>query len=112
MIAILIILSGAINGIMDEIKFHNAFPKSKFWNAESWRNVYKNRDEKQGERFFLSTSVLSFLCDGWHLMKEIMISCICLAIAIAIGKSIIIGYFSMRISYGIGFYITYKLLIK
>jgi hypothetical protein len=112
MIAILIILAGAINGIMDEIKFHNAFPNSKFWNAESWRNVYKNGDPLQGERFFLSTSILSFLCDGWHLMKEIMISCLCLAIAIAIGKGIIITYLVMRIFYGIGFYITYNLLIK
>lgn len=76
----LIALAGAANGVMDTLSFH--FPAqriipqhSQFWNPEfSWRNKYA--EVSPGElaqplmpRFTGSTTVFSFLTDGWHLMK-------------------------------------------
>lgn len=78
-ILILFAIAGICSGLMDQIKFHDTFSGSHFWSAESWKNVYKNGDPAQGSRFFLSTSLFAPLCDGWHLLKEIMISSICLA---------------------------------
>jgi hypothetical protein len=46
------------------------FYGQQFWNKNvAWRNKWKNGDPDQGEAFFLSSRMLSTLCDGWHTMK-------------------------------------------
>lgn len=102
---ILVFIAAVANGVADSIRFDNPFPESKFWSKDSWRNVYKNGNIEDGERFFLSGSVFSFLCDGWHLMKLIMIESLCIAFAVQYG---LLGYLFFRTIYFIGFNIAYK----
>lgn len=67
--ATLIYFAGCFEGVMDFLDFHY-YKEDDFWNPRiSWTNKYKKGDPKLGPRFFLSTSLLSFLTDGWHLMK-------------------------------------------
>lgn len=52
----------------DKKGWHNI--GSKFWdNSISWKNKWKNQTPEQGEAFPLSSSLLGFLCDGWHITK-------------------------------------------
>lgn len=47
----------------------------KYWKASvSWRSMYKKNippssDEFIGEKFFGSTFLFKFMCDGWSLMR-------------------------------------------
>ena len=62
-------VAGLSEGVMDYLQFRYD-GESKFWNPElSWVNKWKDRDPRKGERFFLSSTALVFLTDGWHLMK-------------------------------------------
>jgi hypothetical protein len=47
---------------------------------DTWRNKYKNGDPAQGAKFFLSTSWLVFLTDGWHFFSFLRRLCTVLAI--------------------------------
>jgi len=84
---ILITLAAILNAAMDTISFRysrsifNKYPKWKqFLDVKvSWKNKYKNRDEKQGRKFFGSTTFLVWLTDGWHLFKCAMLLCFCTA---------------------------------
>ena len=86
--AILLILASACNGIMDllSFRFHNSVfngLNNKFWNPSiSWGNKWKNRDIKQGERFWGSSRWFVKFTDGWHLIKSFMILFILLAVFI------------------------------
>lgn len=70
------ILAGVFNAIMDTLQFRfntSIFKgwRDQFWNPElSWMNKWKGGDKKNGERFPLSSTVLVFTTDGWHLMKS------------------------------------------
>ncbi len=75
LVIILTILKGVVEAIKDKISFHyyeSIFYtyNDSFWDPEiSWRRKYKNGIPEDGPRFFLSTTTLVFLTDGWHLMK-------------------------------------------
>jgi len=83
-----IALAAIFNSMMDIVSFHYQesifmdYPKFRqFLDANfSWQNKYKNRDYKQGRRFFGSTTFLVWLTDGWHLFKCAMLLCFCIAI--------------------------------
>ena len=85
---IFITLAAIFNAMMDTVSFHYQesifmnYPKLRqFLDANfSWQNKYKNRDYKQGKKFFGSTTFLVFLTDGWHLFKSLMLLCFCAAI--------------------------------
>lgn len=73
-------LAGYAEGVNDAISFHyDAFKKvhpgasDSYWNpAESWKNKYANYDEgNKSEKFPLSTSVLVFATDGFHLTNMV-----------------------------------------
>lgn len=78
-IGTLALLGGAADGINQKISFHYdefkaRFPGAddQFWNPGlSWTNKYKNHDPTQGRRSFLSTSVLVWTTDGYHLTRFI-----------------------------------------
>ncbi len=118
-IIVLIILAGTANGIMDLIYFHwNKAPKfmqtfDDFWNpAISWKNKwYKKRSTKQynflKERFWGSSRWFVFMTDGWHMCKEIMISSICLALALNFDFTILV-FITFRLGWYVGFKIFYK----
>ena len=77
---ILIILAAIANSIMDTLKFRfkrSVFNKPGNWLFKyseplAWKRKWKNGDVKQGEAFWLSSTVLVWLTDLWHLMQMIM----------------------------------------
>jgi hypothetical protein len=69
--------------------FKRVHPNAKddYWNpSESWRKKWKNGNPEQGERFFMSSSLLSSWTDGLHLMKGIRNWSFVTAIVIPIGR--------------------------
>lgn len=90
-----IMLGGAADGYVDVLRsrypcFKELHPNAndQFWNpAKSHTNKYKNGDYKQGEKFFLSTSLLSPLTDGYHDMKMLRNVSFVTAITIPINKN-------------------------
>ena len=63
-------ISDALMSGLFQTKFGIENPVS-FFGIEQWRRKYKNNDSTQGERFWLSTSVLVWLTDGWHLSNAL-----------------------------------------
>lgn len=79
-IALCLVLAGMANGVMDTLQFHFQAQQvidqeSLYWNpAKSWVLKYKLNEEGKPLQplraaFPGSTTVFSFLTDGWHLMK-------------------------------------------
>lgn len=77
--AVIIIIAGAANGVMDTLTFHyqgscfaSLSPELQgYWNPKlSWCNKYVSCDN-HAARFIGSTTVFVFITDGWHLMKAI-----------------------------------------
>ena len=69
--------------------FKKVHPKihDDFWNPGlSWPNKYKNGNPDDGEKFFLSTSLLSPLTDGLHLVKGIRNVCFASSIVISLHR--------------------------
>jgi hypothetical protein len=86
---IFIFIAAILNASMDVVStkwvksFFNKHLKKyeQFFNPQlSWRNKWKNGDPKQGERFPLSSTMLVFLTDWWHLAKSSMILSFCISI--------------------------------
>ena len=95
LIAVLIIIAGFSNAIMDTIahKGGGRLPEGDWWDMEkSWRLKWKNGDPNQGERFFLSSTVFVFVTDAWHFFQFIMLSAFALAIAIGVGSHVMIVF--------------------
>lgn len=102
----LLIIAGAAEGVMDHLQFHYTKP-NHFWNPEfSWKNKYKGGDKRNGEKFFLSSSLLVWLTDGWHLMKFIR-TC-CLSIGVSTILSMVGIYWLYSAVIGLGFMIVFK----
>lgn len=55
-----------------------------FFGKNSWVRKYKNFDPSQGERFFLSSTFLVFLTDGWHLSNAVQMAAFMNALYIGI----------------------------
>lgn len=75
------IISGVANAVMDKIQFHfhdsmfRNIGSWAFWNPEvSWTNKWRDGCKCKGERFFLSSTVLVFTTDAWHLFKFIRVN--------------------------------------
>lgn len=87
---LLIAIAGFSDAIIDTILFHYDISKFKnpkfnqsFWNNTiSWRNKYKNQDEKQGAKFIGSTTVFVMFTDAFHLFKFIRKICLFSSVAI------------------------------
>jgi hypothetical protein len=67
---------GFFDAVMDKLQFHyhkavfNRFDNQDFWDPNlSWRRKWKNGNPKDGERFFLSSTLFVFTTDAWHLAK-------------------------------------------
>jgi hypothetical protein len=88
-VAILFAISAIAKSIQDKLQFHfknSVFKNVKnpqYWNpAISHKNKWKNGDKAQGEKFFLSSTILVFLTDSWHLFGLIRDFSITLTITI------------------------------
>ncbi len=72
----LMVASGYADGTREALKFHYGSFKAEhpnandsYWNPDkSWTRKYKNGDANQGDAFFLSSTALVSLTDGYHLM--------------------------------------------
>jgi hypothetical protein len=66
---ILFLLSAVFEAVMDFLQFRYT-KRNQFWNPQlSWMNKWDFSKVPRKERFPLSSTVLVFLTDGWHLMK-------------------------------------------
>ena len=118
---LLIIISAISESIMDKIQFH--FEKSifndnsynrLFWNPlYSWENKW-NKDLTK-PKFFLSTTLLVFLTDGWHFFKFLRNTTLFIGLPLLVLSpiNIIISVIIARIIYGLVFTLFFdKLLSK
>ena len=65
--AALVFASGAFEGVMDHLSFHDD-GNSQFWSPSiSWRNKYKGGDPANGKTF--AGKYMVWTTDGWHMMK-------------------------------------------
>ncbi len=117
-------LAGVFNGVSQDLIFHydefeNTFPNHnrQFWNPElSWRNKYKNGDPNQGRKFFGSTTFLVGTTDGYHAMLSSRDIMIVTSISLS-GKPKSFKHFMKKtiiytLSYGVGFELSYRRIIK
>lgn len=126
---LLVIIAGIANGVMDTLQFHygkSVFPQSvdenllggsyQFWNPKvSWRNKYAGGDPQAGPAFFLSTTSLVFLTDGWHLFQFLMLSAFQLAVILPFVHFlrlprwvILAAMVPAKVLFGIGFALMYS----
>ncbi len=90
----LLVLSGAAKGFNETLEFNwhgfaAVFPKANpqwFWPQKSFQNKYKDGDRANGEKFPLSSSVLVFVTDQYHLNNFIHRGAITAALVIKIGE--------------------------
>ena len=112
----LVILAAIFKAVMDKLQFH--FEKSifltlgKWWNpAQSWELKWKNGDVRQGERFWLSSTVLAWTTDAWHFFQMLFLSCWQLAIAIGLTREVIattICFFALKILFSLTFEVAFS----
>jgi len=73
---ILFLLSAGFEAAMDFLQFRY-IKRNYFWNPQlSWMNKWDYSRVPRREKFPLSSTVLVFLTDGWHLMKWCRNRCI------------------------------------
>jgi hypothetical protein len=90
----LLLLSGAAKGFNETLEFNwhgfsAVFPKANpkwFYPQQSFKNKYKDGDPSKGAKFPLSTSVLVFTTDQYHLNNFIHRATITAALVIKIGE--------------------------
>lgn len=117
--------SGAFNGAGEILR--NKYPKFKavhpgandqFWNPLlSWPNKWKNGDILQGERFFLSSTALVFLTDGYHLLRTFEKNLMVAAIVINFYERkkwyvYLAEFVAYSAAWSIGFHSTYTITYK
>lgn len=127
--AILMLIAGMMNGVMDTIKhrwWSSVFCDiqnerwKEYFHLYGWMNSYMDNDTKLGRRkWFGIIPVWKPLLDAWHAAKSIMLASISVAVMCAAMSSLeftymeIIYIFAGRLAFGIGFTIMYSwLLVK
>lgn len=89
---ILCTIAGIGEAIMDTLAHH--FERSTFsnFNRDFWdpvhsgKNKWKNGDRTQGERFYLSSTLLVGFTEAWHLFKMIRTNSLFIGIGILVGS--------------------------
>ncbi len=94
-------------------KWKNANPNK--WNPDiTWKNKWKNGDRLQGEKFPLSSTLLVFTTDPYHMLRTYEHLSTSLAVIIPIkGKKekfyvYLIDFLVISCSKSLGFYLTYE----
>jgi len=110
MIVFLILLCALSNAIMD-LSSEDKFSKSWMNKNQSWKNKWKNGDKEQGERFFLSSTVLVGFTDLWHFAQLVFHSS--WQLAIAIHTDYILLYFVLiKVLFSLSFELIYRNINK
>jgi len=86
----LLFIAGIANAMMDTLKSQwpvsrwMDLPAGHWWyqwaGPSAWRNKWKHGVPANGERFWLSSTALVFVTDGWHFFQMIWGTCFVLAI--------------------------------
>lgn len=92
-IALVLLVSGASNGVMDTLQFHYSgsvfaelpAEKQQYWNPNlSWKNKYADwRGGDKSAAFPFSKTALVFLTDGWHFFQFVMLTMWSIAVVLA-----------------------------
>ncbi|MBS1760069.1 MAG: hypothetical protein JST23_08110 [Bacteroidetes bacterium] len=90
----LAMLSGMAKGFNETLEFNwhgfaDVFPRANaqwFWPQKSFKNKYKDGDPEKGAKFPLSTSILVFTTDQYHLNNFIHRGAMTAALVIKIGN--------------------------
>ena len=128
MTLILIFIAGLSNGIMDAVSFnfqHKLFRDKPWWDNNpftgSWKNKYRNRNERAALKLLPSLGVYLFT-DAWHFFKNLMIFSLLGAIIFyepmfsngeLLGfvmpdwSNVLFDVITFRLLFGLGFYIPY-----
>ncbi len=89
---------------------------AQFWDPRiSWVNKYITNNDgilEYKPKFFGSTTFLVFLTDGWHLMKEIMLSSMCISFGFISEYNTFLLFVITRFSIGIVFHIFYTYIFN
>jgi len=102
-----LVIAGLAEGVMDHLQFHYTKP-NQFWNPNlSWRNKYKDGEKVNGPKFWLSTTILVSLTDGWHLMKSIRTYLLSLAVIFMVAWMNI--YWLYSVAAGVAFMLIFKI---
>ena len=110
MIVFLILLCALSNAIMD-LSSEGNFSKAWLNKNSSWVNKWKNGDKEQGERFFLSSTVLVGFTDLWHFAQLVFHSS--WQLAIAIHTDYILLYFVLiKVLFSLSFELIYRNINK
>lgn len=128
LLAALVTVAGLANGVMDTLTFHyssSIFPQREgqtllgagpqFWNPGiSWKNKYKDFPDDPRPRYPGATTWLAWTTDAWHLAQMIMLTAFQLAILIPMVYFLrlrwywlLLGLFSWKLLFGIGFSLMY-----
>lgn len=84
----LVALSGAAKACQDIISHKFSWSvfsdlNDNWWDPTfSWRNKYKYNNPSLGEKFFLSTTILVFVTDAWHMFQWIYNTTLWIALAV------------------------------
>ena len=97
LITTLTIIIATTKAIQDKLQFHfhNSIFKNlgAWWNPqESWKNKWKNGNKEEGEKFFLSSTLLVSLTDAWHFFGLIRNFSVFVVIGILINPLYILYY--------------------
>ncbi len=117
----LIALSGSATGFNETLMHHYDKFKAKFPNAndkwfnpqESWVNKYKNGNCADGDKFPMSSGLLAFTTDQYHLNAMVRDVSLLAAVTFKIGGKkqkfmyYVYDFLYYSACYSLGFYLTY-----
>lgn len=95
--SLLPLIMGVTKAVQDKLQFHfehSVFSKlGDWWNPQdSWKLKWKNGDKAQGERFWLSSTLLVSLTDAWHFFGLLRNFSVFLLLGILINPIYIVYY--------------------
>ena len=119
-------LAGVANGTVEILRhdyenFIRVFPDadSGYWHPQtSWHNKWKDGDHTKGEKFPMSSTLLAWTTDGYHLLRSTEKAFICGAISFKIGdkkknwKYYVLDFVTYSAVYSMGFTTSYSLIFK
>lgn len=108
---ILLVLAGIFKAVMDLIAHEKLTFLGKFFDPkESWKLKYKKGNIGK-PRFFLSTTLLVWVTDAWHLFQSLYLNCIFLLMAYLSNYSdIITEFLRIKTNDTIAFIVTFIVL--
>ena len=107
---VLILVASFSNAVMD-VSSENNFSKTWMNKTTSSGNKWKNGDKEQGERFFLSSTVLVGFTDLWHFAQLVFHSSWQLAIAIHMDY-ILLYFVLIKVLFSLSFELIYRNINK